>query len=125
MDDSSKKTLSSIPLLKTKAGPRDKDLWPQRLKEEYQSLIQVNTICITSIKFMNIFIKQYHVRLMPIFKLHVIPLTAKGQFHRLAYLQRSPPRADLIDPCILCEKRHGPIRSAFRVYFYVLYSKCC
>lgn len=42
MNDSDKKTLSSIPLLKTKAGPRDKDLWPQRLKEEYQALIQVN-----------------------------------------------------------------------------------
>lgn len=41
MDESCKKTLSSIPLLKTKAGPRDKDLWPQRLKEEYQALIQV------------------------------------------------------------------------------------
>uniref|UniRef100_A0A1B6CWL9 Ubiquitin-fold modifier-conjugating enzyme 1 n=1 Tax=Clastoptera arizonana TaxID=38151 RepID=A0A1B6CWL9_9HEMI len=40
MDDKSKKTLSSIPLLKTKGGPRDKDLWPQRLKEEYQALIQ-------------------------------------------------------------------------------------
>jgi len=39
-DDKTKKTLSSIPLLKTKSGPRDKDLWPQRLKEEYQSLIQ-------------------------------------------------------------------------------------
>lgn len=44
MDDSAKKTLSSIPLLKTKAGPRDKDLWPQRLKEEYQALIQVISI---------------------------------------------------------------------------------
>lgn len=41
MDESTKKTVSSIPLLKTKAGPRDKDLWPQRLKEEYQGLIQV------------------------------------------------------------------------------------
>lgn len=40
MDDSSKKTLSSIPLLKTRAGPRDKDLWPKRLKEEYVSLIE-------------------------------------------------------------------------------------
>ncbi|KAL4107345.1 hypothetical protein QTP88_017706 [Uroleucon formosanum] len=38
--EKTKKTLSSIPLLKTKAGPRDVDLWPQRLKEEYQSLIQ-------------------------------------------------------------------------------------
>lgn len=44
MDDSTKKTLNSIPLLKTKAGPRDKDLWPQRLKEEYQALIQVTQI---------------------------------------------------------------------------------
>ncbi|XP_050532407.1 ubiquitin-fold modifier-conjugating enzyme 1 [Daktulosphaira vitifoliae] len=38
--DQTKQTLKSIPLLKTKAGPRDVDLWPQRLKEEYQSLIQ-------------------------------------------------------------------------------------
>ncbi|KAL5235280.1 hypothetical protein ACI65C_002690 [Semiaphis heraclei] len=38
--ENTKKALSSIPLLKTKAGPRDVDLWPQRLKEEYQSLIQ-------------------------------------------------------------------------------------
>lgn len=41
VDESTKKTLSSIPLLKTKAGPRDKELWVQRLKEEYTSLIQV------------------------------------------------------------------------------------
>lgn len=40
--ENTKKALSSIPLLKTKAGPRDVDLWPQRLKEEYQSLIQVS-----------------------------------------------------------------------------------
>ncbi|XP_054167286.1 ubiquitin-fold modifier-conjugating enzyme 1-like [Oppia nitens] len=39
-DDKTKKTLGSIPLMKTKAGPRDRDSWPQRLKEEYQSLIQ-------------------------------------------------------------------------------------
>lgn len=41
MDDATKKSLSSIPLLTVKAGPRDKELWPQRLKEEYQSLIKV------------------------------------------------------------------------------------
>lgn len=41
MADESKKTLNKIPLLKTKAGPRDKELWPQRLKEEYIALIQV------------------------------------------------------------------------------------
>lgn len=42
VDDSTRKTLSSIPLLKTKAGPRDKELWVQRLKEEYGCLIKVN-----------------------------------------------------------------------------------
>ncbi|XP_067936091.1 ubiquitin-fold modifier-conjugating enzyme 1-like [Watersipora subatra] len=39
VDAATKKTLGQIPLLKTKAGPRDGDLWVQRLKEEYQSLI--------------------------------------------------------------------------------------
>ncbi|XP_015174409.1 PREDICTED: ubiquitin-fold modifier-conjugating enzyme 1 [Polistes dominula] len=38
-DDQKNKAISGIPLLKTKAGPRDKDLWVQRLKEEYQVLI--------------------------------------------------------------------------------------
>lgn len=41
VDESTKKTLSNIPLLQTKAGPRDKDVWVQRLKEEYQALIKV------------------------------------------------------------------------------------
>lgn len=41
VDDGTRKTLSNIPLLKTKAGPRDKELWVNRLKEEYQSLIKV------------------------------------------------------------------------------------
>lgn len=41
VDESTKKTLSNIPLLQTKASPRDKDLWVQRLKEEYQALIKV------------------------------------------------------------------------------------
>ncbi|GFV82649.1 ubiquitin-fold modifier-conjugating enzyme 1 [Trichonephila clavipes] len=40
VDEGTRKTLSKIPLLKTKAGPRDKELWPIRLKEEYQALIQ-------------------------------------------------------------------------------------
>jgi ufm1-conjugating enzyme 1 len=40
VDESTKKTLASIPLLKTKAGPRDKAEWPERLKEEYCSLIK-------------------------------------------------------------------------------------
>lgn len=41
VDASTIKTLSNIPLLKTKAGPRDTGLWSQRLKEEYLSLIKV------------------------------------------------------------------------------------
>ena len=43
VDAATKKTLGAIPVLKTKAGPRDKDEWPQRLKEEFGSLIKVNT----------------------------------------------------------------------------------
>ena len=38
-DPSTKSTLTRIPLLTTKAGPRDGDAWKQRLKEEYKSLI--------------------------------------------------------------------------------------
>lgn len=40
VDEGTKKTLASIPLLKTNAGPRDGELWPTRLKEEYLSLIK-------------------------------------------------------------------------------------
>ncbi|CAF5053011.1 unnamed protein product, partial [Rotaria sp. Silwood1] len=40
VDEVTKKTLSNIPLLKTKASPRDGEQWRQRLKEELQSLIQ-------------------------------------------------------------------------------------
>ena len=40
VDAATKKTLSGIPLCKTKAGPRDKEIWVPRLKEEYQSLIK-------------------------------------------------------------------------------------
>lgn len=41
VDEGTRKTLSSIPLLQTKAGPREKELWTTRLKEEYQALIKV------------------------------------------------------------------------------------
>jgi len=43
VDEVTKKTLSNIPLLKTKASPRDGEQWRQRLKEELQALIQVST----------------------------------------------------------------------------------
>ncbi|KAJ9469707.1 Ubiquitin-fold modifier-conjugating enzyme 1 [Diplonema papillatum] len=39
VDSATKESLKRIPLLKTKAGPRDGELWTQRLKEEYASLI--------------------------------------------------------------------------------------
>ncbi|VDN11977.1 unnamed protein product [Dibothriocephalus latus] len=38
--DGLKKTLAAIPLLKTRAGPRDGEEWVERLKEEYTSLIK-------------------------------------------------------------------------------------
>lgn len=43
VDAATRKSLSAIPLLKTKAGPRDKQQWPTRLKEELQSLIEVSS----------------------------------------------------------------------------------
>jgi len=47
VDAATKKTLSNIPLLRTKAGPRDQGEWVERLKEEYQALITVKcTVCV-------------------------------------------------------------------------------
>ncbi|XP_065846132.1 ubiquitin-fold modifier-conjugating enzyme 1 [Oscarella lobularis] len=40
VDNATKKTLAAIPLLKTNAGPRDKENWVKRLKEEYTALIK-------------------------------------------------------------------------------------
>lgn len=40
VDDATKQTLASIPLMRTNAGPRNGDLWVKRLREEYESLIQ-------------------------------------------------------------------------------------
>ena len=40
VDNATKKTLAAIPLLKTKAGPRDGEAWMARLKEEYLALIK-------------------------------------------------------------------------------------
>ncbi|VDM19524.1 unnamed protein product [Wuchereria bancrofti] len=39
LNESTKKALKAIPLMRTKAGPRDGDSWVQRLKEEYEALI--------------------------------------------------------------------------------------
>ncbi|CAO1402239.1 unnamed protein product [Diamesa serratosioi] len=40
VDEGTRKTLQCIPLLQTRASPRDKEFWVQRLKEEYQALIK-------------------------------------------------------------------------------------
>lgn len=47
VDEGTRKTLQSIPLLQTRASPRDKDLWVQRLKEELMALIKVETVLFT------------------------------------------------------------------------------
>ncbi|KAK5851479.1 hypothetical protein PBY51_023027 [Eleginops maclovinus] len=39
-DEATRRAVSQVPLLKTHAGPRDRALWPARLKEEYQALIR-------------------------------------------------------------------------------------
>lgn len=41
MEGVSKDIVQQIPLLKTNAGPRDKEKWITRLKEEYAALIKV------------------------------------------------------------------------------------
>lgn len=41
-DEATRRVVSEIPVLKTNAGPRDRELWVQRLKEEYQALIRVS-----------------------------------------------------------------------------------
>ncbi|KAL7978148.1 hypothetical protein Chor_005135 [Crotalus horridus] len=39
-DETTRRVVAALPLLKTNAGPRDRELWIQRLKEEYQALIK-------------------------------------------------------------------------------------
>ena len=53
VDEATKKTLASIPLLRTNASPRDGDEWATRLKEEYMSLIKVYGC--TNINYMPLF----------------------------------------------------------------------
>jgi len=43
MDAQTKESVSRIPLMRTKAGPKDGEKWTQRLKEEYAALIQYVT----------------------------------------------------------------------------------
>ena len=39
-----KAALQRIPLLTVKAGPRDGEMWVNRLKEEYKALIEVRSL---------------------------------------------------------------------------------
>ncbi|XP_074794226.1 ubiquitin-fold modifier-conjugating enzyme 1 isoform X2 [Natator depressus] len=39
-DEATRRVVAELPLLRTNAGPRDRELWVQRLKEEYQALIK-------------------------------------------------------------------------------------
>lgn len=65
VDEGTRKSLSGIPLLKTKAGPRDKDLWVNRLKEEYQALIKVrNTAIIFYLGYLQTFAICFHSYLL-------------------------------------------------------------
>ena len=57
VDEATKRTLAQIPLLKTKAGPRDGELWVTRLKEEYQSLIKVYQMC----QYSNFYVYMNHM----------------------------------------------------------------
>lgn len=44
VDEATRRVVAEIPLLKTNASPRDKELWVPRLKEEYQALIKVRGV---------------------------------------------------------------------------------
>ena len=43
-DKGTKSTVGEIPLLSTRAGPRDGEAWRQRLKEEYRALIAYTSV---------------------------------------------------------------------------------
>ncbi|XP_047096107.1 ubiquitin-fold modifier-conjugating enzyme 1 [Lolium rigidum] len=43
-DKGTKSVVGEIPLLSTRAGPRDGDAWRQRLKEEYRALIAYTSV---------------------------------------------------------------------------------
>lgn len=80
VDEVTKKSLGAIPLLRTKAGPRDKDEWMKRLKEEYQSLIKVS-ICMKSILLMCVFVR-----------LSVCPLCIHTFFWQIVHASLLEPR---------------------------------
>lgn len=46
-----RRAVAAVPLLRTAAGPRDRERWAERLKEEYRALIQVRRRPFVSRKF--------------------------------------------------------------------------
>lgn len=40
-EEAARRAVAAVPLLRTAAGPRDRERWAERLKEEYRALIQV------------------------------------------------------------------------------------
>ena len=62
VDEATKKTLASIPLLRTNAGPRDGDVWATRLKEEYLSLIKVHSFSLSLSLPLSLSLSLSHVR---------------------------------------------------------------
>lgn len=77
VDEGTRKTLSSIPLLQTKAGPRDKELWVNRLKEEYQALIKVFLITFV-IKFLEVPWCSYHPLCHQVFRLYISKISSSS-----------------------------------------------
>ncbi|OXB55822.1 hypothetical protein ASZ78_007140 [Callipepla squamata] len=39
-EEAARRAVAAVPLLRTAAGPRDRERWAERLKEEYRALIQ-------------------------------------------------------------------------------------
>ena len=54
VDEATKRTLASIPLLRTNSGPRN-DQWASRLKEEYLSLIKVAIYSASELSYLMFF----------------------------------------------------------------------
>lgn len=43
-DAAARRAVAELPLLRAPAGPRDREGWAERLREEYRALIQVSRV---------------------------------------------------------------------------------
>lgn len=96
VDANTRKTLSGIPLLQTKAGPRDKELWVQRLKEEYQALIKVN---LKKIEICCEIVEIFHVFFCSMFKITKIQARIGSVWNRT---KREPNGLEHAGACTIC-----------------------